>query len=315
MDYISKLKRNKILSFIEKHFFMLSTCISPVLNTKLRYMEIFRKKLDLNNPKTLNEKILWLKLNKYMNDPLVIQCADKVKVRNYIKECGCEEILIDLIRIYDKPEDIVWDELPNQFALKWNFGAGMNLICIDKSKLRQNDVLSQFKKWGKNKYWLTHSEMQYKYIDKKIICERLLVSDTEKEDGESISKTWIAPKDYKVYCFNGQAKYVMVCVGREKGKHPLFFYYDKDWELQPFSKDALSNPDYDLKKPSCLNKLFEYAEILSKPFPFVRADFYCLKDKIYFGELTFTPSAGLDASRLKEVDLLFGSMVDLNYKY
>ena len=124
---------------------------------------------------------------------------------------------------------------------------------------------------------------------------------------------WVAPKDYKVYCFNGKAKYVMVCVGRENDGHPLFFYYDCDWNKLPYSQDAIDHPDFIVKKPKCLDYLFECAEKLSKPFPFVRADFYLVNDRVYFGELTFTPSGGLDSQRLSNVDMLFGKMVDLKY--
>ena len=158
----------------EKCYYAVLTTISPALNTKARYKSSFRKKLDLNHPVTLNEKILWLKLNQYMEDPLVIQCADKYRVRDYVKSCGCEDILNELIGVWDSADEIPWEDLPNQFVLKWNFGAGMNIVCTDKTKLQKEAVINQLKEWGKVKYWLSHAEMQYKYMDKKIICERLL---------------------------------------------------------------------------------------------------------------------------------------------
>ena len=165
--------------FLDK-VFCVATLISPELNTKMRYKSAFGKSLDLNNPRTLNEKILWLKLKYNDSNPLVVKCADKVKVREYVKQCGCEEILIDLIGVYESAEEIPWESLPNQFVLKWNFGAGMNIVCTDKSQMDKQSVIRQMKKWGKSKYWLPHSEMQYKYIPKRIICEKLLVSE-EKE--------------------------------------------------------------------------------------------------------------------------------------
>ena len=154
--------------------FKLLAAISPTWNTKARYKAAFGKKLDLSNPQTLNEKILWLKLNRYMKHPLVIQCADKYRVREYIKSCGCEDILNELYGVYKKPADIPWDELPNEFVLKWNFGAGMNIICLDKSQMNRDEVIRQLKKWGRRKVWLTHSEMQYKYAPKRIVCEKLI---------------------------------------------------------------------------------------------------------------------------------------------
>lgn len=162
------------------YVFCIATMISPELNTKLRYKSAFHKRLDLKNPRTLNDKILWLKLKYNNTNPLIVQCADKVAVRDYVKQCGCEEILIDLIGIYDSAEDIPWEELPNQFVLKWNFGAGMNIVCTDKSQMDKQTVINQMKKWGKCKYWLPHSEMQYKYMPKKIICEKLLSMEEEK---------------------------------------------------------------------------------------------------------------------------------------
>ena len=150
------------------------TMISPKWNTEFRYWMKFKRKINLDIPTTFNEKLLWLKLNRYMNDPLVIQCADKWKVREYVEQCGCGELLNDLIGVYDDANDIPWEELPNQFVLKWNFGAGMNVICRDKNTMRREEVIRKMKKWGRDKYWLSYSEMQYKYCEKRIVCERYL---------------------------------------------------------------------------------------------------------------------------------------------
>ena len=174
----SFLKKSKFLKTLylkcNEVIYSISTIISPKLNTKMRYKAAFGKELNLDNPKTLNEKLLWLKLNNYSKDPLVIQCADKYRVREYIKDCGCGDILNELYGVYDSADEIPWEDLPNKFVLKWNFGAGMNIVCTDKSQMRRDEVIRQMKKWGRNKYWLPYSEMQYKYIPQKIICERLI---------------------------------------------------------------------------------------------------------------------------------------------
>lgn len=291
----------QVLSKLWNKRFDIATMISPTLNTKMRYKTAFGKKLNLDNPVTLNEKNLWLKLNNYIHNPLVIQCADKYAVREYIADCGCEEILNDLIGAWDRVEDIPWEDLPERFVLKWNFGAGMNIICDDKSKLNKEETLAQLKKWGKVKFWLPYSEMQYKKAPKKIICEKYL------NDGNGL-----LPQDYKVYCINGEAKYLLLCVGREYG-HPKFYFFDKNWELQRINRDSIAAPEgFSIPKPGCIDALFEYAEKLSKPFPFVRADFYVIDDRVYFGELTFTPAGGMDAGRLPETDRLLGDMVDIS---
>jgi len=304
MNLISELKKNGFVSSayhkMQTGYYSFLTLLSPKLNTKVRYRHIFGKKLDLENPVTLNEKILWLKLNRYMKDPLVIQCADKYAVREYIEQCGCGEILNKRIGAWDRAEDIPWEKLPSKFVLKWNFGAGMNIICSDKSKLDKAETIKRLKKWGKSKYWLPHSEMQYKYAPKKIVCEEYL------NDGRGL-----LPQDYKVYCFHGKAKYVMLCIGREYGC-PKFYYFDRDMKFTRLSADALDvSEELTIPNPECVERVFQYAEKLSEPFPFVRADFFVVEDRIYFGELTFSPSAGLDGARLPETDLLLGSLLNL----
>ena len=103
----------------------------------------------------------------------------------------------------------------------------------------------------------------------------------------------------------------MVCEGREMGGHAKFYYYDRDWALKPFTQDALDNPNHVSKKPEGIEKAFEYAECLARDFPFVRVDLYLIDGRVYFGELTFTPSGGLDNGRLESTDRLLGEMLKL----
>lgn len=272
----------KLLSFV----FNIATIISPVLNTKLRYFYVFKKKINLKNPQTFIEKLSWLKLYKYQKDPLVIRCSDKYLVRDYVRDCGYADILNDLIGVWDSAQEIPWNDLPQKFALKWNFGATMNIICEDKSKLDFNEVVSKMNKWRKNKCWLSHSEMHYKYIPKKIICEKFLESSKEK----------IIP-DYKVYCFNGEPKTIFVM--HDRGNGPIKTeYFDTNWNRLENSV-KFQSPENETAKPQCLERLLEISGKLSSPFPFVRCDFYIIGNKIYFGELTFTPAGGMYTSQTK----------------
>ena len=272
----------KTMSFVFKS----ATLISPTLNTKLRYRYLFKKKLNLKNPETLNEKLLWLKLKRYNHDQLVVQCADKYRVRDYVRSCGYEDILVGLLGVWDKAENIPWDELPDKFVLKWNFGAGMNFVCKDKNSIDKAKIVKQMNKWGKNKYWLSHSEMHYKYIPKKIVCEEYL---------EQIETTVIP--DYKVYCFHGKPEAILVMHDRGSNKMTTEFF-DTNWEpLENSGKYA--SPDKMTSKPACLEEMLRAAEKLASPFPFVRCDFYVLGNKFYFGELTFTPGGGMYLSKTK----------------
>lgn len=292
-----------VKQLLGRQFRMLLTDISPKLNTKFVYRRTFGKPIDLQNPTTLDEKIQWLKLNTYYNNQLVTDCADKYRVREYVEKCGCGEILNQLYGVYDSPEEINWDELPDKFVIKWNFGCGQNFICKDKSQYNEHQVKKMLWKWRKahRTFYRNMSEMQYKTIEPKLICEKLI----ETETGE-------LPKDYKLYCFNGVPDCALVCADRISAGHASYYFFDKDWNLKRYNKMGLEAPEnFSLSRPANYEKLFEYAAVLSKPFPFVRADFYLEKGKITFGELTFTPSGGFDRGRLPSTQKMFGDMLVL----
>ncbi len=293
----------KYFNSLAKGFRSLLTLISPKLNTKVTYFVKFHKRLDFNNPETLDEKILWLKFNTYWNNPLIKQCADKFKVREYIEKCGLGSILNELIAVYETPEQIEWDKLPRSFALKLNIGCGFNHIVADKSKEDFISIKKEAAHWIKQSktQYLSYSEMQYKDVKPYILVEKYL-GNAEKG---------ILPVDYKFYCLNGQAKYVMLCVDRENGKHAKFYYFDRDWNKMPYSADYFADPNRKIPKPPLIDDAFEVAEKLSAEFPFVRTDLYIVDDKVVFGELTFTPSGGMDNGRLPETERLLGEQLTL----
>lgn len=278
------------------------TRISPRLNTEVVYFAKFHKRINLKNPRTLDEKIQWLKFHDYRDNKLVRDCADKYAVRKYIESCGCPEILNDLYGVYDCAEGIPWDTLPEKFVAKWNFGCGENLIVHSKKALDIEDAKHKLDEWYKDKdtFYLPYAELQYRGIEPKIVVERFI----EPDEG-------LLPVDYKFYCFNGNVACVLMCCGRQDDGHGTkYYFFDSNWNLLRYNKTGKAAPQgFTLPKPEGIEKAFEYASILSKPFPFVRADFYIEKGKVIFGELTFTPCGGYDTNRLPETQLLFGDMV------
>lgn len=276
------------------------TRISPKLNIKVLFGINFHRSIDLKHPKTLDEKLQWMKLNYYKNNALVYQCADKWRVREYVENCGLGHILNPVIKTYRHGSEINWDELPKRFVLKWNFGCGGNLVCMDKDALDKAQALKDIERFRKTKQHLLAAEPQYK-MEKVLLAEEFI----EGENGE-------CPVDYKVYCFHGEPKCVMCCYEREEYKMPTFYFFDRDWNLMRINRAGKAAPEgFMLPKPDGIDEVFHCAEVLSKPFPFVRADFYLEKGRVYFGELTFTPSGGFDKSRLPETDRMFGEMVKL----
>lgn len=269
----------------------------PRFVCKLVYKKIMGKPLDLINPKDFNEKIQWLKINNYPQNKLVIQCADKYRVRDYVRECGCEELLNTLYGVYDSPEEINWAALPGKFALKFNTAAGYNIICEDKQTLDIEKAKKTMRKWFTSPKGEYTVERHYCKIEPKIICEAYL-SELNK-----------APIDYKIYCFHGKARFILLCLNR-------------DVQLKMVAVDRNFNNLYYVKneyttellppKPDSIDDMIRYAEILSAPFPFVRVDLYYLQDKILFGELTFSPTGGYCYYYSDEVLLTLGSWIDLS---
>lgn len=292
----------QIRSNLNIWFRYLMTSVSPKWTINLLFRLCHHRKPDLDNPQTLDEKIQWMKLHYYKDNALVKQCADKWRVREYVKQCGLESILTEVIACYDDPEEIQWERLPGKFVLKWSFGNGGNVVCTDKQQLDIKQAVRELKRFQKLKFHLLAAEPQYDVEKKVLICEKFI----EPEQGNS-------PVDYKFYCFNGEAKYVLCCIGRQDGQKPSFYFFDREWNLQRLNRQGKTAPEgFTIPKPEGIDKLFDYAEMLSQPFPFVRADFYLERGKAYFGELTFTPSGGFDYGRLPETDLLFGKMVNLD---
>ena len=258
--------------------------------------------LHLDNPKTFNEKLQWLKL--YDRKPEYTMMVDKYKVRDYIKETIGEEYLIPLLGVWDKAEDIDFDALPNQFVLKCNHNSGLGMyICKDKSKLTENQIKAIRKNLTKGlqqDYYLTGREWPYKNVPRKIIAEKYM----EDETGQL--------RDYKFYCFNGEPKIIMINSDREIGKTKAdYFDMDFNWiDLKWGYEHALVKPS----KPINFKKMKELAVVLSKNIPELRVDFYEVNNKIYFGELTFFDGSGFDKIEPKEWDKKIGDWIKLPQK-
>ena len=258
-----------------------ATRISPELNTQLHFLWVHKHLANLKNPITFAEKISWLKLYDYATDPLVKQCADKLRVREYVKEKGLEHLLNPLIAVYQYPEEIEWNYLPDKFVLKWNYGCGYNLLCPDKKLLHIKKAEKQLTAWGKENYWLYNAELQYNIEDKRILCETFL----ESEEPEGLL-------DYKCYCFHGKVLAILI-LARSETNGTAAVFMSPEWELISDVSNKYKRVILP-EKPECLDEMIKAAEVLAEPFPFVRIDFYQQDGRAVFGEMTFTPAAGIN---------------------
>lgn len=220
----------------------------------------------------------WYKVNYH--DPLLTQCADKYEVREYIKSKGLNNILVDLYAVYENPNQIKLDELPERFVIKTTNGSGTNILCRDKSTLSLEQIKSDLAVWLKRDNYAVGREWSYKGITPKIIIEEYLEDNDNKFDGIN---------DYKFLCFNGKPKYVVLDVDRHIGHKRNI--YDIDWNYIDVSTDHENFGDV-VKRPEGYEEMVKVAKVLSQDFPFVRVDLYYTNKKVYFGELTFYPWTG-----------------------
>lgn len=264
--------------------------------SKLYFKIVLKEKLDLKNPRTFNEKLQWLKLYYYPQNDLAVKCADKYRVREYIKDKGYENTLVPLLGAWDNVEDIDWDSLPNKFVLKCNHGCAYNIVCNDKTEFDRIKAKKQLNKWLKEDFGAFNIEPHYSNIKKhKITCEEFL--------GDNLV-------DYKFFCFNGVPKFIYVSSDLIHDRQARIGFFNIDG-----SKINLKRDDYasieKIELPSFYNEMLEMASKLCKDFPFVRVDFFVTDNKYYFAELTFTPSACMMPFNPKEIDLEWGNMLNI----
>ncbi len=272
--------------------------VSDEAMSKLYYKIVLHKKLNLENPQTFNEKIQWMKLYYYPQNPLVVKGSDKYEVRKYIEKKGYGNKLVPLLGVWDRAEDIDWELLPNQFVLKCNHGCAYNIVVSDKRKLDKGTTITQLNKWLKEDFGAFNIELHYSAIKHhRIICEKYL--------GESIM-------DYKFFCFNGEPHciYVSTDLVHDRQAQIGFFYLDG-------KKMSLHRDDYadisEVTFPPFYDEMKKAAKVLCQDFQFVRVDFFISNKTWYFAELTFTPGAGMMPFNPESYDMDWGKRINLEH--
>ena len=229
--------------------------------------------------------------------------VDKILVKDYVKDVIGSEYVIPLLGVWDKPEDINWDSLPNRFVLKTNHSGGSTgvFICEDKATLDIDDVVRKIRSSLRSDIYHNFREWPYKNINRKVFAEEYIDPDPVLED----------LPDYKFFCFNGEPKFCQVISGREKKMCIDFF--DHNWIHQPFHEPKLFPfADVEPQKPIHYEKMWNAASQLAQGKPFCRIDFYQSGDIVLFGEITFYPTSGMGGFDPPEYDYELGNMIDIN---
>lgn len=252
------------------------------------------RKLNLSDPVRYTEKLQWYKL--FYRTPLMTLCSDKYSVRKFVKKRGLENILNGLYAVYDSPDSIDFDLLPNSFAMKMTVGSGMNYFVTDKSKEDIAKLKALVKEWFVADSSSYGREWCYYNIKPRIIFEELLPMDDRND-----------LPDYKFFCFNGEpfCLYTMIDY-TQNHKNGRLGFFDKDFKLLPYYRKDFKPIKKQIPKPENFDLMVKYARILSKGFPHVRVDFYNINGRIVFGELTFYNASGYTAFEPDKFDFIMG---------
>lgn len=263
---------------------------------KRRFQKIHGYPLNLKTPRSLSEKINWIKLYRDLK-PLA-PFVDKYAVRDFVKDRIGEEYLIPLIGLFDRFADISIDSLPGSFVLKATHGSGWNIIVKDKTGVDWQATRRIVNSWLKSDYALLSGEDNYRNIKGRIMIEEYIQDSAGRLD------------DYKFYCCHGKPLGLHVDIDRF-GSHG-YRIYDADWnEFVKTTRPVKHLPH--IPRPDKLDELVDICRRLSAGFSYVRVDLYYVDGRIYFGELTFTPGGGMAAFDPVESDFYFGEPLDVTH--
>lgn len=257
-------------------------------------------KLNLKTPKTFSEKLQWLKL--YYRKPEQTMMVDKYAVKNYVASIIGSQYVIPTLGVWNTPEEIEWDKLPNQFVLKTTHGGGSSgvVICRDKSSFNRKEAFQKLCRGMKHNIYNNLREWPYKNVPHRVLAEKYIAPTNIKDD----------IPDYKFFCFDGKVNFYKIDFDRN-----IFHranYYDCEGNLLPFGESSYPrDPKRKVEIPQNISKMIFLAEKLSAGFPFVRIDLYNVNGCIYFGEITFYPAGGMGQLEPKEWDEYIGNMINI----
>jgi hypothetical protein len=266
------------------------------LHIRLMYFSVRHQILHLRNPKTYPHKVQWLKL--YGNLEQFTDYADKYEVRKYIEAINCQDHLIPMIGVWDAFDEVPFDKFPDKFVIKATHGSGYNVIVTDKKTMNVDEMREKFNKWMGENYYNVSREPQYRLCKPRIIAEEYIDGD----DGDL--------KDFKFYCFNGKPEIIVIASNRKTSL--TIDVVDLKWNRFPATIGTYPNSKTLPDRPVQLDDMLKLAKKLSADFPFVRVDLYESHNKVYFGELTFTPGSGLEKFGPEDFNDWCGSMIDLS---
>ncbi len=289
-----------IYQYLKNIYLRTKVYLAPEQEVDRCYFKSYGKHCNLKDPHNLIEKIYWTELHG--DTTLWTLCADKYRVREYIKEKGLIDYMPQLYGHWDRVNDIDFDPLPDSFVIKSNNGCGTVHVVHDKHHCNIKRLKKELNKWMAIPYGWSNAQLHYLRIKPCIVAEQLLSNDYSDISPGSLV-------DFKVWCINGKPEYILVVFDRTNEDHRIEIF-DTEWNYHPeFIKPRLRKEEASFKKPDCLNDILELSKVISEPFPEIRVDFYIVNKKPVIGELTFTAGYG---NCTEEFFVKMGEEVELN---
>ena len=283
-------------------FIRLARLLPDQAYLSLKYLKEFGRFPNWKNPQAFTEKLQWLKLHD--RNPEYTRLVDKYAVKEYVESIIGKDYIIPTYAVWDRPEEIEWDSLPEQFVLKTTHGGGGDgvVICKDKSTFDREEAIRLLNENLKTDLYVVWREWPYKNVPKRIIAEKFIAPDKNASAASLM--------DYKFFCFKGKVRFFKVDFGRFVEHHAN--YYDINGKLLPFGeKMCQPDPDYPIELPRNLNEMISLSERLAGNLPFLRVDFYNIEGRIFFGELTFYPASGMDRFVPDGYDMEIGTYLEI----
>lgn len=268
---------------------------SDRLYLSLRYRLFMGKRLELDNPRTFNEKLNWLKLNYHL--PVYPHLVDKYEVKQIVADAVGEQYVITTLGVWDSADDIDFGALPDRFVLKCTHDSGGLVVCRDKSTLDTAAARRTLSACMSRNYFGQSREWGYKHVRPRIIAEQYM-EDTATG----------ALNDYKFFCFDGVPR--VMYVGSDRATGVKFDFYDMDFRpIDVINGHPRSSRP--IARPATFGQMRELAARLSQGHPFMRVDLYEVDGRVYFGEYTLYHFGGTIPFEPESFDYLLGSWLTL----
>ena len=299
------LKKSKMLRMMYENLMLFLRVYMPVTRAKIAYYLAYKSYCNLSNPKTFSEKLLWLSLHTYMNNKEILDLSDKYLVREYVRKKIGDNILNEVYFVQENPDDIKYEDLPSCFVLKCSQGCTTNFFCMDKTCINADTIKKVVLSWHGSKQYLYDKLMadiggiKKRDLKKYYICEQYML-----QQGES------SLIDYKIYCFNGIPKAILVVADRFENINGVFM--SVDWKELSRVGDNFHYTNRCFERPRSLETMLNVANILSRDFPFVRVDMYDIDGKAVFGELTFFPGGCVNMKEVTINGKTMGELLDIS---